>query len=67
MCSMMAFMPMHSQLLPIVCGGIGVSAIRGDGNRLGILAVGMVLDIGMVGILHTIITITTIRTMHGVV
>ena len=64
----MASMLMHSQPIPTHCGGIGVSAIHGDGNHLGIIAVGMVLAIGMVGILHIItIIITTIRTMHGVV
>ena len=67
MCSTTAFMLMHSLPFPTLCGGIGVSAIHGDGNRLGILAVGMVLAIGMAGILHTTTIITTtIRTMHGV-
>jgi hypothetical protein len=63
------FMPMYSLLIPTACGGTGVSAILGDGIRLGITTVGMVLVIGMAGILHitttTIITII-IRTMHGV-
>lgn len=67
MYSMTDFMPMYSRLLLTVCGGTGVSAILGDGVRLGITTVGMVLDIGMVGIrrIITIITTIIIRTLHG--
>lgn len=55
MCSTMVFMPMHSLLTPIVCGGIGASTIRGAG--VGVLLGIIITGITVVGILIIITTI----------
>ena len=69
MCSMTDIMRMHSQLIPTVCGGIGASIILGDGVRLGIITVGMVLVIGMaaIGVVGLIIIITIIGTRDTII